>query len=527
MQRRNKVGGILDRRFGEDDATMTPEDKMLERFAREKQHAHKKSAMFDLEDDDESGGYSLTHMGQSLSLDGKAIKDDFEEDDIDAVSDGDSDAEGKRAYLKRKQLTDANPEGEGGDVEDEQPERKKTKQEVYSEIIAKSKAHKYERQAAKEDDEDLRMELDKELPNLQQLLLFRGKDAKASALQDHGAVASAENKRLDREYDLQVKKLAQDRRAQPSERTKTAEEKADEEAARLNELEAKRLRRMEGEKASESDSDDGDATSDKMQENGPVDFTETDDEDDFGLGKGIKTRPTATELGFDDEDDFLIEEFVASDPELSPEESDDSSQEEDEGFDENKTEENKEEDEDEFTKGLLTELEAHNPVFSTKTDGATQDIKAGDVDSDGLPYTFDCPQSHDELLGLIKNIPVEKLITVIQRIRLLYHPKLDSSNKTKLANFSKILIQHLRYLSSLSQLPPFSVLGNLIRHIHSLAKAYAIEVAEEFRSQLVDLGKRPLAPTLGDFVVLTAIGTICECLGPHTLKRVFDADISL
>lgn len=37
MQRRNKAGGIVDRRFGENDPTMTPEEKMLERFTKEKQ----------------------------------------------------------------------------------------------------------------------------------------------------------------------------------------------------------------------------------------------------------------------------------------------------------------------------------------------------------------------------------------------------------------------------------------------------------------------------------------------------------
>lgn len=36
MQKRNKVGGISDRRFGENDPGMTPEERMAERFVREK-----------------------------------------------------------------------------------------------------------------------------------------------------------------------------------------------------------------------------------------------------------------------------------------------------------------------------------------------------------------------------------------------------------------------------------------------------------------------------------------------------------
>jgi nucleolar protein 14 len=34
---RGKVGGVVDRRIGENDPTMSLEDRMLERFAREKQ----------------------------------------------------------------------------------------------------------------------------------------------------------------------------------------------------------------------------------------------------------------------------------------------------------------------------------------------------------------------------------------------------------------------------------------------------------------------------------------------------------
>jgi nucleolar protein 14 len=51
----------VDRRFGENDPTMTPEERMLERFIKERQRTSK-GAAFNLEDEDE-----LTHYGQSLS----------------------------------------------------------------------------------------------------------------------------------------------------------------------------------------------------------------------------------------------------------------------------------------------------------------------------------------------------------------------------------------------------------------------------------------------------------------------------
>ena len=61
LQERDRSGGIIDRRFGENDPTMTPEERMLERFTRERQRASK-GISFNLEDEDE-----LTHYGQSLS----------------------------------------------------------------------------------------------------------------------------------------------------------------------------------------------------------------------------------------------------------------------------------------------------------------------------------------------------------------------------------------------------------------------------------------------------------------------------
>lgn len=37
MKSKGHVGGIIDRRFGENNPNLTPEEKMLERFTREKQ----------------------------------------------------------------------------------------------------------------------------------------------------------------------------------------------------------------------------------------------------------------------------------------------------------------------------------------------------------------------------------------------------------------------------------------------------------------------------------------------------------
>ncbi|KAI4596108.1 nucleolar complex protein 14 [Pestalotiopsis sp. 9143b] len=487
MQRRQKVGGLVDRRFGEDDANMTPEEKALERFALEKQRSHKR-AVFDLEDDDAGESFGLTHMGKSLSLDGPNIADDYEEDDMDAGSDDDD--EGRKAYLKRKLMTEGETEA---DDDDDQPERKKTKAEVMKEVIAKSKYHKAERQAAKEADEDLRMELDEELPNLRELLFKSGKDKDSEA-------KSSSAQELQREYDLQVRSLAADRRAAPTDRTKTEEEQAEDEARKLRELEEKRQRRMEGKEESESEAEDESEPEDDSAD-GPIQFIEKEEGDTFGLGKGIKLRPTATQLGFDDEDDFFVEDnLIAEGSDLSLSEVESEDDESDRSDDEEA-----EEEEDEFTRGILNEEETKNPAFSLKEDG-TRDATTTKQDADGLPYVFSCPETHEALLSMTKTVPVEKLPIVVQRIRALHHSKLDSANKSKLGNFARVLIQHLPYLATHGA--PFAIIESLVRHVHSMAKTYPVEIANELRSHIEDISTRPLDINVGDLIILTIVGTI-------------------
>ncbi|TVY20901.1 putative nucleolar complex protein 14 [Lachnellula arida] len=495
VQRRKKVGGIVDKRFGENDPTMAPEDKMLERFTLEKQRRHKNNSAFDLEDDDMPG--ELTHMGQSLSLDGPALKDDFDEKDLELSDEEDHPSDDERARKRRRSSAGEDEEDEEDD--EERPERKKSKQEVMKELIAKSKLHKYERQAAKDDDEDLREELDQEMSDIHALL--RGAVPKSQPPPpapgpgmnpDRAALLSGTDKvKLDKDYDLGLRQMAQDKRSQPTERTKTEDERVEEESRKLQELEAKRQRRMEG---APENSDEEDAAA--------IDGDE--EEDDFGLGSGLKARPTATEIGVEDEDDFLIDDdLVASGSDLELSEGD-SSDEEAEEVD------NDEEDTD-FLKSLLTEEEARRPEFLTGANGPLPEAEIPEqngVNGD-LAYTFKCPQSHEELLQITKGVSVLDLPTVVQRIRALYHPKLNSENKAKLGKFAVSLVDHISYLANQPQQPPFLILETLIRHIHSLAKTYPVEIANTFRSHLKAFGEsRSLSPTAGDLVILTAIGTV-------------------
>ncbi len=121
---------------------------MLERFTRERQRASK-GATYNLEDEDE-----LTHYGQSLSN-----LDDF--DNVGLGLDDEEEADlgmlqcsvflfgcslSVVGAIDRRTVQKSHFGGFDDDEEDEEedgePERKKSKAEVMSEVIAKSKEHK-------------------------------------------------------------------------------------------------------------------------------------------------------------------------------------------------------------------------------------------------------------------------------------------------------------------------------------------------------------------------------------------------
>lgn len=98
-QLRDHRGTFRDRRFGENDPSMSIEDRMLERYTRERQRGQGKKGMFNLEDEDEPFGElddgfalgGLTHGGRSvMDLPG----DDFV---AQGLADEDEDEEENRA----------------------------------------------------------------------------------------------------------------------------------------------------------------------------------------------------------------------------------------------------------------------------------------------------------------------------------------------------------------------------------------------------------------------------------------------
>ncbi|KAJ5392305.1 hypothetical protein N7509_007795 [Penicillium cosmopolitanum] len=503
MKDRHKTGGLVDRRFGENDPTMTPEERAAERFARESQKKMRKESMFNLEDEEED--FQLTHMGQSLTLDGKTL-DDFDADGLDG---GESDDEKSR---KRKRVLpeDGEDEEEEEDqdfidfgAEGDHPERKKSKAEVMKEVIAKSKFHKHERQQAKEDDDDLRDELDKELPDLFEAL--RGMKAPAKqdepAKQDLAAMNPEraammqvpEQQDTEKQYDQRLKQFTFDKRSAPTDRTKTVEEKAEEEAERLKKLEDDRLKRMRGENVS----DDEDMADDDKDSFFAGDESEEEEDDAMAFGLPTSsTVPRAPDMGVEDEDDFVIDDDLVETRSNVSLSLDGSDMEEEELSDDD--EPDVAEQEDELINGM---------TLPTSTTGTAVGITQSATGK--LAFTYPCPADHDSFLEIIKNVPAQDVPTIVQRIRALHHPRLKPGNKDKLGKFAEILVEHIAYMADETEEPSFAVIENILRHIHSLAKTHAINVATAFRARLREISKvRPLNLIPGDLVVLSGISTI-------------------
>ncbi|RMD44139.1 hypothetical protein DV735_g931, partial [Chaetothyriales sp. CBS 134920] len=356
LQSRNKVGGLLDRRFGEDDPTLTPEQKAAERFARQNEKKMRKST-------------------------------------------------------------------------------------------------------AKEDDDDLRLQLDKGMSELYEAMHSYKPPEKTvpSAPSENdphmdpsraAMLAGKSREEAEKEYEANIRQMKLDARSQPSTRTKTEDEKAAEQAATLQELERKRLRRMKGD-AESSDEEEA------AQEDPEAD-DEVDDAEAFGL-RQPEPAEQPKELDVEDEDEFVLDDdLIASEPEKSK------------------------------------QKQAANP---------------------DLAYTYPCPQSHSEFLELIKDKQDSDLSTIVQRIRALYHKGLRQENSSKLAQFAQVLLEHIYYRGQNTGLEErrteFEATEALIRHLHSMAKAQPLEVGNAFRAHLSKISEeRPLQLNTGDCIVLTAIGTI-------------------
>ncbi|KAK0206966.1 nucleolar protein 14 [Desarmillaria ectypa] len=454
FQEKDRAGGIVDRRFGENDPSMSLEDRMLERFTKERQRASR-GAAFNLEDEDE-----LTHYGQSLS----------KLDDFDDVEMGLDDEEEEQGQIDREVVQKAHFGGFGDDEEEEEdgePARKKSKAEVMAEVMAKSKEHKLLRQMEREKEDGVRHELDEAFDSLRDLLFApvastsnsvteTSKDAPAKeATPASDPLDGLETQDLD--YDQRVRELAFDKRAKPKDRTKTEEELALEEKETLEKAERRRQKRMLGLDDSDSEGEGVPKKGKRRREANDLNDDLIDEDEEWaGIGAGLGDRQADDDVS-------------GSEDESGVEDDEDSQEDEESGDDEGRP------------LGDISDHEDLTTKHSAKK--VTPESKSKE-----LPYTFDCPSTHAEFLDIVNGIEDKDVPTVVHRIRALYHTSLAPENKSKLQTLAGVLIDHVLYLSS-PPTPRLTHISALLPHLFALTKAYPVQSAEFFVKKLTLMHK--------------------------------------
>ncbi|CAN6666882.1 nucleolar complex protein 14 [Trichomonascus vanleenenianus] len=437
-KRENKVGGLRDRRFGEDDPTLSHEEKAQARYAREKQ------SIYNLESND-----NLFSHG-SLSL-----QDDFDEGDL-----GISDEEFGPKLRKRFERDDEEEEDEDA------PQVKKSKNEIMKEVIAKSKMHKHERQMAREEDLNTMSKLESQ-ENMNELY---------KELMGMSGAAKPEEIADDMSYEKGVKELLFDRRAAPSDRTKTEEEIAKEQAEKRAELEKKRALRMAGELDSESEASEGEP-----------EFEDPDD-DDNAAEFGLKAAEKLLNRGSEDEDESENDHAESEDDFddiLSEEEAEEGSDDEIE-------------EDEEPTKG--EKKSAGKPSVETKAE---------------------IPQNLDDMFDLMVGKEMSEQFDMVQSLFKKYHPSKAEGNKEKRNVFLTVFIE---YILQLAEEQPEALLeddflNKSLKLVRLMTEKHndSTTVGEYFKAKLEDIqdsmdssihGRGKDYPTRSDLLFFTLVGMI-------------------
>ncbi|KAF9226783.1 Nop14-like protein [Gyrodon lividus] len=456
LEERGRVGGVVDRRFGENDPSMSLEERMLERFTKERQRASKASA-FNLDDEEE-----LTHYGQSLSN-----LDDF--DDIGLPMDEDEEEEGQLNHETVKKVHFGGFGDRDDEAKDEESGRKKTKAEVMAEVITKSKEHKMRRQVEKEQEENMRHQLDQDFDSLRTLLYAPDPSSTDNdSIPPSGVpnlpILKPANDEDTMDYDKQVRELAFDKRANPKDRTKTEEELALQQKEALEKAERQRKLRMSGQDPGVSDDEDAGGRKRKRVRGGDdLDDDFMQDETLGGLGPG---------LGAGDDGEAYSESNEESEG-SSVHDSDEEDGNEDDVGDIMDGDGSSNGETSVGEEGEFTEITTKRKTVRFKTLEPSQE----------LPYTFPAPETHDEFLEIIEDVRDDDVPTVVQRIRTLYHQSLAPENRFKLQDLTRVLVDHILYITS-PPTPRMTLLGTLVPHLFSLSQSHPIDSAEYFVEKL-------------------------------------------
>ncbi|XP_060102129.1 nucleolar protein 14 [Heteronotia binoei] len=452
---KDKSSVFKDKRIGEYDTTISPEEKMMKRYALEQQKHHEKKSIYNLNEEED-----LTHYGQSLA--------DIEK--LNDILESDSDSEETGALSA--ELTAAHFGGGGGLLrkkplsgqENEKDEKCKSRKELIEELIAKSKQEKRERQAQRENTLELTEKLDNDWKEIQAFLSHKTSRSETKP--------KVEEKVKPDEYDMIVRELGFEMKARPSGRMKTEEELAKEEQEKLLQLEADRLRRMHGEDESDT-------------KKKPKHISADDLADGFILDKDDRRLLSYNDgrLNLEDDRDEDMEGSAARQEDNSEEE-----------------ESEEESDSEANAVGGLSDLESEEGgVEKTRAGEEEKKINEGNKNklqskepntkkkatSLELPYTFAVPESYEQLKALLLGRAMEEQLLVIERIRKSNHPSLAVENKAKLEKLFGFLLEYIVELTA-RETPELKTIDKLVLILYDLCQMFPEAASNQVKLVLQD-----------------------------------------
>ncbi|XP_051533623.1 nucleolar protein 14 [Myxocyprinus asiaticus] len=444
---KDKNNKFIDRRFAEYDSKITPEEKILQRFTLERQRTHGKD-MFNLNEEEE-----LTHYGQSLA----------EMEKMTDVIDSDSDSE-ERGLLSAE-LTASHFGGGGGLLrkksagDDDEEHKPKSRQELIEELIIKSKQEKRERQTLKEESQVLTEKLDQEWKSIQNLLAH--KTPKAERKDEE------EKPKLD-EYDVMVRELGFEMKAQPSDKLKSAEELAREEREQLEKLEADRLKRMMGDADEESVQTQTHISADDINDGFILDSEDRKTlaykDGKWNLEGEEGEREDDEEEGESEDDEEEGESEEEEGEEGAKDEDGDEKDEDDEDLQSDEVSEDEEDQcDDEDVEEVMVKA---SPAVSEEQKRVVQEAARAE-----LPYTFTAPESYSDLTTLLRGHSSDQQRLIVDRTVKCNHPSLAAGNKTKLQRLFGFLLEYVGELATQNP-PELKTINTLIPQICSLCQLF-------------------------------------------------------
>ncbi|KAL7566969.1 hypothetical protein ACA910_019899 [Epithemia clementina (nom. ined.)] len=317
LKRSKKSNAFVDGRIGENSETMTVEEQNLARLVKERSRRSKRTSKFSLDDDDDDGnnggGELLTHKGKAIDL--RSAREHVVLSDDEDGDTGQLDAVDTLLHFGGGSNTDrerVNPYGpqDGGGMTHSLAQQYASRKTELDDLIARRKLLKAERVKSKEAQVEAFEKMDDAFDDLAGLLKFRDKEKEIRELikaQQQGNLPKDDQEMVD--WDKEMKQyLFLERKVAATDRTKTKEEIAKEEADRLHKLETRRLARMNGEYAEDDDfsdvSDDDNTFIDhgrdrkrqRQRKRTSPEQLDGDSDDDSDGGHELTTRFTADGL---------------------------------------------------------------------------------------------------------------------------------------------------------------------------------------------------------------------------------------